>query len=239
MAVKKITSEVSAGFTAVAIQDLLDRYGILLAEVDQWFANCQQKYPELIKCGNGCSSCCRGLFDITLMDALYLKRGLNLMTLEKQSAVKKKSNARLKFISSIHPDFTSPWLLNHLPEEKWDEIMPEEDEIPCVLLSSERQCLVYDYRPMTCRLNGIPLIDISGEELFDDWCTMNFSQSNPADLEELRHPFNELFTQELLLFRELTLRLYGTKISEVDTIIPAAIFLDQPEQLNRDWKLQS
>jgi Fe-S-cluster containining protein len=236
---KRIFSQIPAGLTAVAIQDLLDRYGMLLAEVDQWFASCQQMYPNLIACGNGCSSCCRGLFDITLLDAIYLKSGLNLLAPEEQSVIREKSLTRLNLINSVHPGFSAPWLLNPLPEEEWDEIMPEDDDTPCVLLSSHGQCLAYSYRPMTCRLNGIPLFDTSGEELFDDWCTMNFSQADPAELEELRHPFNELFTQELLLFRELTLRLYGTRISEIDTIIPAAILLDKPEQFNRNRELQS
>jgi len=236
---KRTPSQIPAGFTAVAIQDLLDRYGMLLAEVDQWFASCQQMYPNLIVCGNGCSSCCRGLFDITLLDAFYLKSGLNLLAPEEQSAIKEKSLSRLNLIKSDHPGFYAPWLLNPLPEEEWEEIMPEDDETPCVLLSSQGQCLAYRYRPMTCRLNGIPLIDTSGEELFDDWCTMNFHHTNPAQFEELRHPFNELFAQELLLFRELTLRLYGTRISEIDTIIPAAILLDKPEHFNRNWELPS
>jgi hypothetical protein len=49
---------------------------------------------------------------------------------------------------------------------------------------------------------------------------------DPASLEDLRYPFNELFTQELLLFRELMTRLFGRGFNELDTIIPAALFLD-------------
>jgi hypothetical protein len=106
-------------------------------------------------------------------------------------------------------------------------MMPEEDETPCPLLSDQGSCLVYDFRPMTCRLNGIPLIDTNGEELFDEWCSLNFADIDPTVLEDIRHPFNDLFTQELLLFRELTLRIFGVAVNELDTIIPAAVFLDE------------
>ena len=82
------------------------------------------------------------------------------------------------------------------------------------------------YLVMHKRLNGIPLIDTSGEELFDEWCTLNFVESDPRRLEDLRHGFNDLFTQELLLFRELTRRMFGRAVNELDTIIPAAAFLD-------------
>lgn len=226
-----------AGKAAPAIQDLLERYGLLLDEVDQWFAQCRQNYGEQIACHDGCSSCCRGLFDITLLDAIYLKSGFDLLGSEEQDTIRQNAAVRLASINSTHPGFSAPWLLNPLPEEEWDEIMPEDDDTPCVLLSADGHCLVYSHRPMTCRLNGIPLIDTSGEELFDDWCTMNFTGADPVKLEKLRHPFNELFAQELLLFRELTLRLYGERISELDTIIPAAVFLDKPEQIDTKQEL--
>jgi hypothetical protein len=55
---------------------------------------------------------------------------------------------------------------------------------------------------------------------------MNFRDSDAALFEDLRHPFLDLFAQELLLFRELTRRLLGESISELDTFIPASVVLD-------------
>jgi len=133
---------------------------------------------------------------------------------------------RLTSLSHHFPLFTEPWLLNGIPEEEWEQLMPEEDESPCLLLSEAGGCLVYDYRPMTCRLNGIPLIDVSGEELFDEWCTLNFTRYNPRVLPAIRFRFRDLFNDEQLLFHELTSCLTGNQVSEVDLFIPAAIVLD-------------
>ncbi|MBK5276786.1 MAG: YkgJ family cysteine cluster protein [Desulfuromonadales bacterium] len=208
------------------MNEILDRYGKLLGEVDRWFDSCLSLHSDEIECHRGCSECCRGLFDITLLDALYLKRGFDLLTLAVQQAVRDKASARLEDLSAEWPEFGRPWMLNHIPEEQWDAMMPEEDETPCPLLSDTGACLVYAYRPMTCRLNGIPLIDIDGEPFFDEWCTLNFVENDPTGHEDIRHPFNDLFTRELLLFRELTRTLFGQAVSELDTIIPAAAFLD-------------
>lgn len=208
------------------MQALFDRYGSLLREVDNWFAGCLQRHAGLIACNRGCSACCRGLFDITLLDALYLRAGFDLLPDDVQQRVRLKAGVRLDEITAQWPAFSSPWILNRIPETEWDTMMPEEDETPCPLLSETGACLVYDHRPMTCRLNGIPLIDTSGEELFDDWCTLNFTDADPLVFPDLRHPFNDLFAQELLLFRELTRNLLGEAVSELDTIIPAAVFLD-------------
>jgi len=208
------------------LQDLFDRYSRLLQEVESWFNTCLKKHASKITCHQGCSACCRGLFDITLLDALYLHHGFDLLAETVKYAVRKKARGRLDLITARWPVFTAPWLLNPIPEAEWDDIMPDDDETPCVLLSDTGTCLVYDYRPMTCRLNGIPLIDTSGEELFDEWCTLNFIDCDPLLMKDLYHPFTDLFAQELLLFRELTRRLLGEPISELDTIIPAAVCIN-------------
>ena len=104
--------------------------------------------------------------------------------------------------------------------------MPEDDETHCVLLSEEGTCFVYNHRPMTCRLNGIPLIDTSGEDLSDEWCSLNFIDQDPREILDLRYSFRELFAQELLLFRGLTEKLLGKALNEVDMPIPAALRMD-------------
>ncbi len=208
------------------LNDLLNSYGALLREVDDWFQRCLMQHPEQITCRNGCSACCRGLFDITLLDAFYLKRGFDLLPEVQREEIMRSARVRLQQLTLLNPAFTEPWLLNGIPENDWEALMPEEDKTPCLLLSESGACMVYDARPMTCRLNGIPLIDVSGEEFFDEWCTRNFTEVDPRRITELRFEFNELFSRELLLFQKLIHYLTGTIHNEVDLFIPAAVVLD-------------
>ena len=85
------------------MNNILDRYGSLLGEVDQWFDSCLLRHPDEIACHHGCSECCRGLFDITLLDALYLKRGFDLLPLAVQQAVQEKASARLEALAADWP----------------------------------------------------------------------------------------------------------------------------------------
>ncbi len=209
------------------MNDLLDRYGALLGEVDDWFLRCLDRHPDLIACRNGCSECCRGLFDVTLLDAFYLKRGFDRLPEPLKTELQRESFRRLQQLSLVNSACVEPWLLNAIPEEEWDALMPEEDETPCLLLSETGGCLVYEHRPMTCRLNGIPLIDDSGEELFDEWCTLNFVDEDPRRLSDLRFGFTDLFARELLLFQELLRLLTGSSRNEVDLFIPAAVVLER------------
>jgi Fe-S-cluster containining protein len=178
-------------------------------------------------CTRGCSACCRGLFDITLLDACLLRDGFDRLPIKLQENARDRACQQLVGISeTVWPDFSSPWLLNSYPEDEWELAMPDEDETPCSLLGKDGLCLVYDSRPMTCRLHGAPLIDVSGEILFDEWCSLNFLSVDPLQLSELRWHFNDIFKQEQLLFREFTKRMLSKPFNELDTLIPAAVFID-------------
>lgn len=208
------------------IHDLLHPYRELLNEVDSWFRRCSLAAGEQIACQRGCSACCRGLFDITLLDAYLIKDGFDRLPQELRDRSHKLARQRLETIRHRWPDFDAPFLLNRYPEEEWDEVMPEEDETPCSLLGADGTCMIYDSRPMTCRLHGIPMVDDNGEVLFDEWCSLNFTECDPLQIEALRAPFNDIFSRELLLFHEFTKRLLGQPFNELDTLIPAALLLD-------------
>lgn len=217
------------------IDDILARYGLLLSRVDEWFSRCIGAKGGEIHCTAGCSECCRGLFDVTLLDAWLLHKGFEELPEETRTAVRKKGEARLSAMQGLWPEFAEPYALNLRPEEEWEELMPDEDETPCLLLSEEGRCLVYENRPMTCRLHGIPLVDVSGEVFHDEWCTLNFEGSDPLEMEELRGEFDRLFRDELRLFRELTDLIFGTPVNEIDTFIPLATLADYRAFNWREW----
>ena len=131
------------------------------------------------------------------------------------------------------PEFLAPYILNSRPEEEWEDLMPEEDETPCVLLGADGRCLVYDHRPMTCRLNGIPLIDMSGEVFFDEWCTLNFIGKDPLAQECLRGASAAISGQNWNSSSIFTKRMLGHSVNELDTFIPLRLLIDF-EKL--DWR---
>lgn len=208
------------------LRALLVRYQALLSEVDNWFSRCSLAAGDAVACRRGCSACCRGLFDITLLDAFLLKDGFDRLPSKKQKQVGRAACSRVTQIRLLWPDFDHPYLLNLHPEEEWEQLMPEEDETACALLGDDGLCLVYENRPMTCRLHGVPMVDESGEVLFDEWCSMNFTHCDPLQMQALQAPFNAIFYQEQLLFREFTRQLLGQPFNELDTLIPAAVFID-------------
>ncbi len=209
------------------MQTIHAAYGALLKEVDRWFAGCLEHYPTEIACSRGCSDCCCSLFDITLLDAWHLKSGFDRLPERLREPALAKSKARLAELSSHWPGFSEPYLLNLRPEEEWGRLMSDEDETPCPLLADDGVCLVYEYRPMTCRLHGLPLIDVSGEVMHDEWCTMNLTGcADPLALPGLAADFDRMLRDEVRLGRLFSQQLLGEVVHELDTFIPTALLMD-------------
>lgn len=205
---------------------LLATYREFLGGIDAWFAGVLAAAPPgTLACRAGCSACCRGLFDITLLDALLLQRGFSLLPAPTRDAVLARCRPRLAELQRRWPQLQPPYLLNELPGDDWTE-MPEDDETPCPLLGEGGLCLVYPYRPMTCRLHGLPNLDLSGEDFTTDLCTLH--RADPRTLPDrlLRWPFGETFRQEFSLLQECTRQLTGTPTTEADTFIPLALLVD-------------
>ena len=207
------------------MNELLQRYRTLLATIDLWFAAKQGEMPTAIVCSNGCSGCCRGLFDISLLDARLLRAGFDQLPAVIRAGVVAKAEIRRAELQERWPGFAPPYLLNHMNDNLWTE-MPENDLTPCPLLDPAGCCLIYDYRPMTCRLHGLPQIDNSGEIFLGEWCSRNFIGLNPLEMDKLRHDFQQLFTEEFTLLRTFAKELCGLDRAELDTFIPLAVLID-------------
>ena len=216
------------------MNELLQRYRALLATLDRWFAAKQAELPTAIVCSDGCSGCCRGLFDISLLDARLLRAGFDQLPVATRTSVVKKATARLVELQERWPGFAPPYLLNHMDDSAWTE-MPEDDHIPCPLLDTAGRCLVYDDRPMTCRLHGLPQIDKSGEIFLGEWCSRNFVGMNPLEMDELRHDFQQLFTAEFTLLRAFAKELCNHDSAELDTFIPLALLIDFDDFPWQEW----
>ncbi len=85
------------------MQDILTQYQALLQEIDRWFAGCLEQAGEQIACQQGCYACCRGLFEISLLDACLLQTGFNHLDRSTQEQVLTKAHHRTDALQSIWP----------------------------------------------------------------------------------------------------------------------------------------
>ena len=131
------------------------KYENLVATADEVFDRVKKAHADCVKCGEQCADCCFALFDLTLIEALYLHHKFN----EKfQGATKvelvEKANRADRGIYKIKRKAFKELQSGRNEGELLAEMALER--VRCPLLNEEDLCELYDYRPLTCRFYGIP-----------------------------------------------------------------------------------
>ena len=131
------------------------KYEELVAKSDEAFERVRTAYAECVKCEEACADCCHALFDLTLIEALYInsKFNENKKSAEKAELLEKANRAdRIvhKIKQKAHRDLQAG--------KSEDEILAglAHERVRCPLLSEAELCDLYDNRPLTCRFYGIP-----------------------------------------------------------------------------------
>lgn len=163
------------------ILSALDVYDRFLKDLDTWFRAVRIKYGDRMECGRGCTGCCYGLFDVALPDALRVAAGYRHLAPDVRNRVLERSALMHERLNAAAPGLKEPFLLHRIPESEVDRLTDLFDAVPCPFLGSGEECLIYEYRPLACILEGVPMID-ARDGLFDDWCELNFGAGVAGDV---------------------------------------------------------
>ncbi len=157
-----------------------EKYENLVKTAEGVFSGVKSEYKDCVKCKVGCSDCCYALFDLTLVEALYLNHRFNdkFNGSEKEAILENANKAdrqTYKIKRKAYQDLKS----GQAEEAIFSEIA--RARVRCPLLNSDDQCDLYDHRPLTCRFYGIPTsiagrghtCGISGFEKGEKYPTVN------------------------------------------------------------------
>lgn len=138
------------------VDKIFEQYERLCAQCDELFGRVQEQFPSEVVCQHGCNDCCHAMFDLSLVEAMYINRSfaeafdfgsLRSSVLEAAGEADRQA-ARLK----------RQYFLQSKQGLSDAEIMAQaaHDRIRCPLLGANQGCLLHDQRPITCRLYGVP-----------------------------------------------------------------------------------
>lgn len=138
------------------LSPLFSRYELLVAETDSLFERVRSAHSDCVTCHKGCSDCCHALFDLSLVEAMALNRAFAAAF----GYGKERSDILLR-AADIDRDTTRIKRELYRASKQGveaAEIMRQAAavRIRCPLLDDQDQCLLYDKRPITCRIYGIP-----------------------------------------------------------------------------------
>lgn len=118
-------------------------------KADAAFARVAQAHPGEVRCTEGCDDCCHALFDLSPIEAVALaKTACALPRNLRRRLLRRASKAAAEF------DRAMAAALGQGPSGRQAAL--SRARVACPLLENKR-CLLYDSRPTTCRLYGLPV----------------------------------------------------------------------------------
>ncbi len=131
------------------------KYEALVDKVEGVFKRVKQEHGDQVKCKTGCSDCCWALFDLTLIEAVYISTKFReLFKDADRQEMRERANRADRKIYKIKRDANKFVQLGKNEVEILAKIGAER--VRCPMLSLKDTCDMYAYRPITCRLYGIP-----------------------------------------------------------------------------------
>lgn len=130
---------------------LLQSYEFLVDRADAAFREVEKQYGDCLKCGLHCSDCCHAFFGLFLIEAAFLKSRFDqLVPREIQKALLRCNDterALKRMEIRLQKAQEDPRMQSHILAT---------ERIRCPLLNEEEECVLYESRPITCRVYGIP-----------------------------------------------------------------------------------
>ena len=140
---------------SVNLRSYFEKYEALVAQAEGVFDRVKTAHADCVKCEEKCADCCFALFDLTLIEALYIHHKFNekYQGLEKAELLEKSNRADRRIYKIKRRAY------NDLQAGKNEgEILAAMalERVRCPLLNEKELCDLYEYRPITCRFYGIP-----------------------------------------------------------------------------------
>jgi Fe-S-cluster containining protein len=131
------------------------KYEALLTTADDAFERVKTAHATCVSCAIKCADCCHALFDLTLIEALYINHCFNRrLGADKRADVLAKANRADRQIHRLKRRAYRELKAGTSEEDILTQYALER--VRCPLLNEQDLCELYDCRPVTCRLYGIP-----------------------------------------------------------------------------------
>lgn len=204
---------------------LFQRYELLVAKADQAFHKMQKDYGAYIKCKLHCSDCCHAIFGLFLIEAAHLQQHFNQLARKERQAAVLRGEKSEKEYGELEKK-----LKTYGNDPQMASYSIGRERIRCPLLSDHQECVLYVYRPITCRVYGIPLV-IQGKAHACGNAGFKDGESYPSfNLDEVQR---ELY----LLSRELLDRARRKDLERASLLISVSKAIKTPfkDLINEDF----
>ena len=133
------------------IDDLFGKYLQEVRKADYLFKTIQEKYPDSVRCRIRCCDCCRAVFGVFPIEAAYINYHFNRLDRKvKRDVLRRAEKAEDEMLKAKDS-------LNVLEDNpKMKVFVLGKQRVRCPLLQDSEECVLYENRPIICRIYGVP-----------------------------------------------------------------------------------
>lgn len=187
-----------------------EKYEALAKTADAAFESIRKSHADCVTCRTGCADCCHALFDLTLIEAMYINdRFRHRYSGEARDRLIEKAAMTDRKLAKIKRNASK-----RVQDGEAHSVILEEMagiRMRCPLLDASDQCALYEFRPITCRLYGVPT-SINGQA---HTCGLTgFDQGQAYPTVKLEAIQGRLFALSGELVRAI-----GSKYTQMDTLL--------------------
>jgi len=134
------------------VEDLFSQYAIIVRKADILFKTIHEKYPDSVRCRIRCCDCCHAVFGLFPIEAAYIHHQLNRIDRKIRRDVQRRAEKSevemLKAADKLKEAFND--------NPKMQAYGLGKQRVKCPLLNEREECILYENRPVICRIYGVP-----------------------------------------------------------------------------------
>jgi Fe-S-cluster containining protein len=193
------------------------KYEALVHIVDAVFERVRKEFPKEVFCREKCSDCCYAIFDLPLIEALYLKhKFLETFSGKVKNDITEIADKTDRALVKLKRDAYKQ-VKNGADQLEIVGQMSQE-RVRCPLLGENNLCVLYEHRPITCRVYGIPTSTAGVSHICG---RTNFIQGQPYPTLNM----DKIYSQLQLLSAELIHDIKSENIKMHEMLVPVSMAL--------------
>lgn len=126
-------------------------YELLVDKSEAAFNNVKEKHGDCVKCEIHCSDCCNAVFGLFLIEALYIREHFEQINENQKQEIIERAREADKAIENLQKK-----LKTFEEDPRMQAYTLARERIRCPMLDDNDECVLYQRRPITCRVYGIP-----------------------------------------------------------------------------------
>ena len=133
------------------IEPFFHNYELLVDKAESAFLRMEKEQGSCIQCRLHCSDCCHAVFGLFLIEAVYMREHFEHMDEGQKARILARAEEADRELERIQKR------LKAFEDDPQMQIYTlARERIRCPLLDDKDECILYQRRPITCRVYGIP-----------------------------------------------------------------------------------